>query len=414
MKLRDYQIKNSKIIVDNIVKTKIYGFVGEMRVGKTATALSVAKDLGCKKVLFVTKKKAISSIESDFKKLRYGYELIVINYESLHKIDDSGIDMLVADESHRFSSFPKPSKWAKDLKNIILKNINAYVLLLSGTFSPESYSQVYHQFWISPHSPFKAYISFYKWANDFVVVRKKRIGVFFVNDYTGAIESKVDSYLKNYLLSFTQEQAGFKSSVIEKFHTIPANTKTLLFINKLKKDKIIEGVNDVIIADSGAKLQQKIHQMFSGTIKLDSGKRIVLNHDKAKYIKKTFKNKRLAIIYKFVAESTAIKDIFIELITNDLEEFQNSRTLNFMGQVSSVKEGTDLSKADILIMYNIDFSATSYFQARARLSTISRPMTHVHWIFTKNGIEQDIYKTVSKKKDYTLSYFKKYLVSLPT
>jgi len=85
-----------------------------------------------------------------------------------------------------------------------------------------------------------------------------------------------------------------------------------------------------------------------------------------------------------------------------------------MGQVTSVKEGTNLSRADILVMYNIDFSATSYFQSRARLSTIDRPKTEVHWIFTNGGIEYDIYKTVSNKKDYTLSYFKKYLVTLPT
>lgn len=408
-KLEPHQDNNSSILKDALINLHIKVLVGEMRTGKTLTALETAKKLKCKKVLFVTKKKAIKSILDDFNLLNPGYELIVINYQSIHKVDTSNIDMLVADESHGFSSFPKPSKWAKQLKVIVSNSPNAYVLLLSGTFSPESYSQVYHQFWISPYSPFKKWESFYKWSKEFVNIKKKKIGYFFVNDYSDAYEGKIDEFLKDYILSFTQKQAGFKSSVVETIHYIPQHKPTLKLIKKLIKDRIIEGYNDTIIADTGVKLQQKCHQMYSGTIKLDSGKRIVLNTDKALFIFKKFKGKRLAIIYKFVAELEAIKSVFGFTITNDLEEFQESNGLHFAGQVSSVKEGTNLSKADLLVMYNVDFSATAYFQSRARLSTKDRPETQVHWIFSEGGLESDIYKTVSKKKDYTLSYFRKYI-----
>jgi len=41
----------------------------EVRTGKTLTALGVAEKLGIQNLLFVTKKKAISSIEADYKKL---------------------------------------------------------------------------------------------------------------------------------------------------------------------------------------------------------------------------------------------------------------------------------------------------------------------------------------------------------
>ncbi len=411
-KLRDYQDDNSDLLVPKCRDLRIVAFVGEVRTGKTLTALSTADKLGCKKVLFVTKKKAMSSIQGDYDLLNPGFELILINYQSIHKVDPSGIDMLIADESHGFSAFPKPSKWAKQLKEILKHNVNAYTILLSGTFSPESYSQVYHQFWISPYSPFIKWGSFYKWAHVFVDIKKKRVGHFFVNDYSTALESDIDDFLKEYILSFTQKQSGFKSSVVETIHSVPRNLNTFKLINKLKEDHIIEGKNDVVIADTGAKMQQKLHQMFSGTIKLDSGKRMVLNTDKAEYIRDAFKGKRIAIIYKFVAELEAITSVFGETVTNDLEKFHNSDTLHFAGQVSSTKEGTNLSQADMLVMYNIDFSATSYFQARARLSTQERPETQVHWIFTEGGMEYDIYKTVSKKKDYTLSYFKKYLTSI--
>ena len=411
--LRDYQEENADILTDKLKKLKIVAFVAEVRSGKTLTALEVASNLKCKKVLFVTKKKAMSSIVSDHKLLNPDYELIVINYESVHKIDSSGIDMLVCDESHSFSSFPKPSKRCKQMRDVIKKNKNPYVLLLSGTFSPESFSQCYHQFFISPNSPFKDYSSFYKWSHVFVNIKKKRIGQFFANDYSCAYEDKIDEALKDHILSFTQKQAGFKSKVVETIHYVKPHPPTLKIIRELVKNKIVEGSEDVIIADSGAKMSQKLHELWSGSIRLDSGKRIVLNTVKAEYIKNTFKNKRLAIIYKFVAELEAIKTIFGDSLTNDLEEFQASNTLHFAGQIASTKEGTNLSQADLLVMYTPDHSASSYFQARARLSTKERPETNVAWIFTEGGVEKSIYNTVSiDKKDYTLSYFKKYLATL--
>jgi hypothetical protein len=45
---------------------------------------------------------------------------------------------------------------------------------------------------------------------------------------------------------------------------------------------------------------------------------------------------------------------------------------------------------------------------RARLQSKDRQKeAAVHWIFSENGIEDKIYRAVSNKKDYTLSYFRK-------
>jgi hypothetical protein len=76
-------------------------------------------------------------------------------------------------------------------------------------------------------------------------------------------------------------------------------------------------------------------------------------------------------------------------------------------QIVSGREGISLKKAEYLVYYNIDFSATSYWQSKDRMTTKERLENQVFWIFSKGGIEHEIYKAVSKKKNYTLNHFKK-------
>ena len=60
-----------------------------------------------------------------------------------------------------------------------------------------------------------------------------------------------------------------------------------------------------------------------------------------------------------------------------------------------------------MVMFNIQFSAVSYFQSRDRMTTMERKENTIFWLFSKGGIEEKIYKTVKQKKDFTNSIFKK-------
>ena len=85
---RPYQLD---IIKEGTEKLKAHGFLYlamEVRTGKTLTSLGIAANVTTGKVLFITKKKAISSIEQDYAKLKPNYLLKVINYESLHTVID--------------------------------------------------------------------------------------------------------------------------------------------------------------------------------------------------------------------------------------------------------------------------------------------------------------------------------------
>jgi hypothetical protein len=401
--LRDYQEDISKK-ANHILRDKGMVYLCmSVRTGKTLTSLETARLFGAKRVLFLTKKKAISSIESDY--INFGYdkhfELFVHNDESMHKIDGK-FDLVIHDEHHRFGSFPKPSLGAKTYKKMFG---HLPAIFLSGTPSPENYSQFYHQFWCSLFSPFKE-INFYKWAANYVNVKMKHLGYAQVKDYTDADINKIMSVIKPYIITFTQEQAGFTSEIEEEVLKVKMKNSTYEMCERLRKDLVIEGKNQVILADTSVKLQQKLHQMYSGTIKFESGDSMVIDHSKAEFIYSYFKDKKIGIFYKFVEELNALKTIFGDKLTINLDEFNDSYK-SIALQIVSGREGISLKNADFLVFYNIDFSATSYWQARDRQTTIDRKFNKVYWIFSEGGIEEKIYKSVIKKKSYTTNHFKK-------
>jgi hypothetical protein len=404
LELRDYQTELSNKAVRVLRVKNIVYLSMEVRCGKTLTALNTAKLYGAKKVLFLTKKKAISSIQEDYEKFNYTdhFELVVINNESLHTILRNDFDVIIQDEAHRFGSFPKPSKGAKDFK---FRFANKPIIFLSGTPTPESFSQIFHQFWVSNFSPFGT-INFYNWAKKFVNITQRNLGFGLVNDYSKANKQLIDPIINQYMISFTQKEAGFSTEITEKILYVNLKDTTKQLIERLKKDLFIQGKEQSITADTAGKLMQKVHQLCSGTIKFDSGNKKVLDHSKAEFISQKFANKKIAIFYKFTEELEALRDIFKDKLTTDLDEF-NSTDKNFAIQIVSGREGISLRNAEFLVYYNIDFSATSYWQSRDRLTYKDRLENEVFWIFSVGGIEDKILKAVSKKKNYTLSYFKK-------
>lgn len=400
--LRQYQIDISEKAV-KVLRSKMIVYISsEVRTGKTLMALNTAKLFGAKNILFLTKKKAIQSITDDYTDFNYSndFKLTVINNESMSK--SIGIfDLVIHDESHRFGSFPKPSKGAKDFK---LRFSNKPIILLSGTPTPESYSQIFHQFWISKFSPF-GHANFYKWAKDFVNVKQKNLGYGMVNDYSDAQQHLIKPIIEPYLITFTQKEAGFTSEVKESIMYCQMKESTYNLINRLKKDLVIEGTSEVILSDTAVKLMSKCHQLYSGTIKFESGNTKILDDSKALFIQDKFKDK-IGIFYKFKAELDVLKQVFKDNLTTDINEF-NTTNKNIALQIVSGREGISLSQAKYLVYYNLDFSATSYWQSRDRLTTKDRLSNEIFYIFASGGLEDKIYKAVKNKKNFTSSYFKK-------
>jgi len=404
MVLRDYQRDIVARGLD-ILKTRgILYLCMEVRTGKTLTALHIAY-IVAPRVLFVTKKKAIGGIEKDIAAsgLKFA-SLVVTNYEQVKKLSPRDFDLVIADESHQMKAFPLPSLRTRDMQRIAYRKP---IIFLSGTAAPESYAELYHQFWISERSPWSGFRNFYDWAKSgYVNIKEVKRGNFIINDYSAADGPRILRETEPHMISFSQQEAGFRCEVKEFFHRVEI-PKLPEMIKALDRDKIINIQGRPVLGDNPAKLLTKMHQLCGGTIITEQGT-LIFSKAKAEFIKEKFRGRRIAIFYKFMAEYNLLAGMFPNH-TLDPVEFEARKSDVFLSQIISGREGITLASADAIVMYAMDFAATSYFQSRARLQTLARTTpAEVHWILAAGGIEPAIYKAVSAKKDFSLSFYKRH------
>ncbi len=404
IQLRDYQIDISDKASQSLRDHKIAYLCCETRTGKTIIAMETIKKYGAKNVLFVTKLKAIPSIVSDYQSYVNDFECTVINYDSLHKVQGS-FDLVVCDESHSLSAFPKQSKRVKDIKRLTL---GLPIIYLSATPSPESFSQLYHQFYISSFSPFAQYKNFYHWAKVFVDVKVQYLYGRTVNDYSGARIKDIEPFVKHLFFSQTQVDSGFENRIEESVIYVPMSEGQKILINRINKDGVFTGrTGATILADTAVKKMSKIHQICSGTVKDEAGIGHVLTSAKAEKIKEMFAGKKIAVFYHFVAEFEMLKAVFPNW-TAIPEEFQADNEKTFLGQFVSSREGVRLDTAFAIIFINIPYSFLSYEQGRNRIVSKERTeKARLYWVFAEDGIEEKIYKVLKSKKDYTSFHYKK-------
>jgi hypothetical protein len=404
--LRNYQQENANKGIEVLKKYGLVYFSMEVRTGKTATALETAKLFNAKNVLFLTKKRAIKSIEDDYNDFRYdqSFEITITNDESLHLVDGV-FDLVIHDEHHRFAAFPKPNKAAILFKK---RYGNLPMIFLSGTPHPESYCQIFHQFWIK-NKFWKSHVNFYQWAKDYVNIKKKQLGYAVVNDYTEVNEKGINlikNMQKLLFISYTQQEAGFKTAINKKILYCDMMPETKELQKTLLKNKFLNLKDKEVIADTAVKMQSKIHQLSSGSIISDCKSKIILDYSKAEFIKQKFEGKKIAMFYFFQSEYDILKHTFGDSLTNDLSEFNTSDKHIALQQISGA-EGISLKAADVLVFYNFGFSNVKYTQAIDRLTTMERKENDVYFIFGRGGIEEKIYQRLELKKDYIVSAFKK-------
>lgn len=408
MNLRDYQERISTDAAECIRENGLAYLAMECRTGKTLTALVTAQKYGARRVLFITKKKAMESVRRDYETLQkqtVSFGIEIINYESCHK-QTINPDFVICDEAHCMGAYPKPSKRTMQVKELCT---GLPVLFLSATPTPESYSQIYHQLWVCEKSPFYEFPNFYKWVKSgYVEVKQRKVNGYTINDYSSAHKKKIDEKVDHLFFRYTQESAGFTCDIIETDLQCDMLPRTESALKTLKKRRIFEIDGKTILGDTPAKLMSKMHQLSGGTVIAEDGTHIIYDRSKAYFLRDEFRGRKIAIFYSFQSELDLLREVFPNF-TESPEEFQESSDKVFISQIRKAREGVRLDSAEAIIFYSMEFSYLSYEQGRNRIISKERKEpARVYFLTSDCGIESDILEAVRGKSDFTYSWYMKY------
>jgi hypothetical protein len=279
---------------------------------------------------------------------------------------------------------------------------------MTGTSAVESYSQYYHQFFVSAYSPFSRYKNFYKWAKDFVEVWERNLPTHKIKVYDRADVKKIDKIIKPYMVVMTQQDAGFEVKINENYLTVETPPPIKGLVKRLLKDKVIKGSAGYIFGDTPAKLQSKVHQLYNGHCIIEDvngeTSNVILDTYKVDFIRERFKDDKIVVIYYYKNELKMIDNVFGEHITNDIDEFNNSSKSFALQQ--NTTEGINLSKADALVYLNLGFSGKNWIQSRDRMTVMGRKDNNIYVICESDGITEKILESVTKKKNFNSRMFK--------
>lgn len=415
IELREHQKRACDLARPILDKRGVVLLALQQRLGKTLCALTLAneaRDGG--KVLFVTKKAAIPSILADSEAMGgWGDSLVVCNYESLHKLN-MGFSVVVLDEAHRLSAFPKPSKAPRQVRAICAGA--AKVIMLSGTPAIESSAQWFHIFWATALGPWRHYgggvMSFYKWFKDYGVPKTIRIaGGQEVNDYS-EVKSIVADEVMPFAVSMTQEEVGFRQQAQVIPHYI-ADHEALRIGARLKNHGIIEMDGREVVAETPAAILQKSAMACGGTMIDDEGEP-VRRDDVAKLrylIGKLTEGRQYAIFTQYIEERGLVSDALRNAgfgVTTSMDDFRAGGAQCFVGSIKRYCEGVDLSWMDgAMILYSLTWSGSTYSQILDRMANWDRvEPIKVHVLLVKDSVEEQIFSAISSKQAFNAKFYK--------
>lgn len=398
MELFDHQ----KILVDKCSKIlsehNLCYLAAEERVGKTLSALHIMHKCGFKFVCIVTKKAAIPGWLETIENAELPAQFIVSNFEQMKKFNGK-VDAFIIDEAHHtLAAYPRPSKTAQILQN------HAYekpILFCSATPCAQSFSQLFHQLNISKYSPWDSYTSFYRWFDDYGILKTQYIAGHVVKKYDETKKELFDGIFKKYFVFMTRKEAGFNHNPQDQLHYVELSDITKQRIHQIEKNGVLEELN--FNATNAAHKLVAIHQLEGGTLKEPhtragkyiEGCNIDLSNEKIQYILATFGDSEdIVIFYNYLLEEMHLR-----------KYFKKARIL----QATKYAEGVDLSMHKTVIIYSMNFSTAKYIQRRARQCNKQREdEIVVHFMLAKGAVSEYVYKCVAEKnKNFTSAIFQK-------
>lgn len=355
----------------------------EERTGKTLTAMLIAERISAIRVLVITKAKALVGWSQTVSAYKSKVSFDLSSYHQAYKLASNHYDLVIIDEAHAvISGYPKPGKILKEIYPIV---VGKPVIFMSATPHAQSYSQLYHQFVLWHKSPWAQHKNFYSWHKEYGVPYSLEINGIKIPQYDKTREDKVLPGILSLFITKTRAELGFEQEPEDVLHYVELGEDTKSVYNELIKNELVELKAGMLVCDSASKMRFSLHQLEGGTVIIENEYIVLANREKIDYVLKHWgDSKDLVIMYHYKAELTKLSAVF-----------KNATLL----QATSYAEGVDLSMYKHLVIYSQDFSTAKHTQRRARQANKNRGTEiKVHFLLTKGGLSERVYKTVSKNK----------------
>lgn len=362
---------------------------GEPRVGKTLTALTAATEFLQKQnynkelpILVIAPKRALES----WLQYKDDFFFIATNYEKVSKLDKD-FSLVIVDEAHNFSCFPKPTQRHKAVRAAVSDKA---LILLSGTPLVEGTLKAYSQFTLSArHAPFQ-HKNAYAFFREFGVENRVYLNGRLLETYTKAKDDKIIKIIEPYIVRVTRADAGFTAQNTDKILLPKINDDFLKFYNRIKKERIISIDDKDFLLDTSSRLCSALLRVCGGFYEgktLISPKRIFIE----KALEKT--QKKVALMCYYIDEQAYFTEFF--------KHKKNIKVL------SSTKycEGIDLSSYDVFVLYSFGYSGAKFCQLRDRIVNITKNIDRTVHVPLLQLIDTDLYNMVSAKKTFNARSF---------
>jgi len=412
-----HQLATSKLVFDMLRQRKYCLLQGEVRSGKTLTALlALSYSRSISRILILTKKAAIPGInkfidDPELQSYWSHQQHTVINYEALgrfvertvgksgkplakpisepqFKLNPDDYDLIVLDEIHVLGKLGKPSQRYKLLSAFAP---DLPWLGMSGTSFVESPNQIYYETSFSSRTPFPQK-SFYAYFKEWGVPAPIQIGYNEFRETYKQAKPELLTYINDFSVILTQADAGIQATATDELHFVPLSNLTRTYYNKLQSDRILHLPPHTVVADSIMALRTKLHQLEGSTIKLDDDYIQLPSLEKVNYIKQVWGD----------LPSVGIMCYYKEELNLLQQHFKHAQLYSSIRHA----EGVDLSHLDHLVIYSFGFSGSKFIQFRDRQTNVnSNSQNIVHFLLTRDAISHQCYDAVSTKRDFNSAIF---------
>lgn len=323
--------------------------------------------------------------------------ILVINYELVWRRPELSLlrdFTLMLDESSLIQN-----EQAKRSKFILKKLQPANVILLSGTPTGGKYENLWSQMrllgWdISKTTYWNTYIDYH------------------YEDMGGFPIKVIDGYKNVDRLKRKMREYGCHFLKTDEVMDLPEQIFTTIRVpaskeyRKFRKDRVVEVDGTQLVGDNTLTAMLYERQLCGqySKDKLEAFKDLVESTED-----------RLIVFYNFTAELVELTVIANELkcpysLVNGsckrLEEYETADNSITFIQYQAGAMGLNLQKANKIIYYSPPLSSELYEQSKKRINRIGQNRTCYYYNLTVTGsIEERIYKTLAKRKDFTEALF---------